>query len=186
MRKKPVRPIPSNINVPSNSPLDISALDTVERVIDFCYKNNLIKDYELDIEALINIDNNLKLKRVSMEDNKDAYIKEVGNGKFEIGVNSKHSLTRQRFSMAHEFAHYQLHREQLQKYSEGETILFRSDERNITEIQANRFASLILMPEELVQHALIEFGEDTISIAKKFNVSPLAMSFRVEQSKNNV
>ena len=82
--------------------------------------------------------------------------------------------------MAHEFAHYQLHRENLAEFAEGERILHRSDERNIIERQANNFAANLLMPEELFREEVRRTRGDITLIAKRFNVSPLALRYRAK------
>lgn len=178
MRKAPKRPIAnSSVTAP---PLEIDALDTTKRVIDFCYQQGLIDGASTNIEGLIQMDPNLELKRVPLKDGIDAYIKETSSGKYEIGVNSKHSLTRQKFSMAHEYAHYRLHQDNLAELAEGERILHRSDDWNTVEQQANTFAAEILMPEEIFREEIRRTGGDIGELAKRFEVSTLALRYRAK------
>lgn len=102
----------------------------------------------------------------------------IGNDKWKITINNKQVIERQRFTMAHEFAHYCLHRYDADKFED--VTFFRSDDSNCTmEKQANIFAGELLMPETLVRSE-IRNGETSINgLAKKFKVSPLAMKVRL-------
>lgn len=178
MRKAPKRPIANH--APALPDLDVDALDTTERVINYCLKHSLISGVEVDIERIIQLNPHLTLRKVPLPDGIDAYIRETTAGNFEIGVNSKHSATRQKFSMAHEFAHYQLHRSNLASFAEGERILHRSDERNSIEYQANSFAAEFLMPEDLFRAEIHASNGDVPTIAARFGVSQLAVRYRAK------
>jgi Zn-dependent peptidase ImmA (M78 family) len=178
MRKAPKRPTSANASAPVIPFLAADALETPERVITYCFKNKLINGVEINIEKLIDLNDDLKLIKEDLGEGIDAFIREISPGKYEIAVNSKHSFTRQRFSMAYEFAHYQLHRENLAEFAEGERILHRS--RNIIERQANVFAANMLMPEALFREEVRRTRGDITLIAKRFNVSPLVLRYRAK------
>ena len=101
------------------------------------------------------------------------------DGTFAIFYDSHDSHTRQRFTVAHELAHYLLHRELLgDEYPEN--ILFRGGLSNKQEIEANRLAAKILMPGDAID--CYTKGRKVLSIhdmAKTFGVSPQAMSIRL-------
>jgi predicted transcriptional regulator len=96
----------------------------------------------------------------------------------EIWVRRDESATRRRFTIAHEVGHHFLH-------SDGATVLCRpvdvdqADEAaRAKEREANRFAAELLMPEELVRaHAGRE--ADVAQLARTFDVSPIAMAYRL-------
>lgn len=178
MRKSPKRPVAKS--VPELPDMGLDALDTTDRVINYCVKHNLINGLEVDIEKVIEMNPDLSVAKKPLADGIDAYIKQTQPGKYEIGVNSKHSKTRQRFSMAHEFAHYQLHRNKLEYFSEGERILHRSDERNTIEYQANSFAAEVLMPESMFRAEVKKIGGNIAELAKSFGVSQLALRYRAK------
>ena len=70
---------------------------------------------------------------------------------FVITVNASHSETRKRFTIAHEIAHFVLHRDQI---GDGVTDdgMYRSETLSTSvERQANQYAADILMPWNLVQ-----------------------------------
>ncbi len=109
-----------------------------------------------------------------------------------IGVNSLHHPNRQRFTIAHEIGHLQLHREMITSavhVDKGFPALMR-DERSAAgteqiEIQANQFASELLMPQPMITEALAgdQFDIDDDArfeqLAKKFRVSQQALQYRI-------
>ena len=109
-----------------------------------------------------------------------------------IGVNALHHPNRQRFSAAHELAHHILHADHLQgeiHLSKGLRALRRdsvsSQGTDDFEIEANTFASEVMMPRTLLLEACGEEGldlDDEVKVerlAKKFRVSVSAMKFRL-------
>jgi Zn-dependent peptidase ImmA (M78 family) len=111
------------------------------------------------------------------------------SGKAVIGVNSMHSITRQRFTIAHELAHLLLHTDEQLHVDERSPIGFRSalsskavDDK---EIEANQFAAELLMPYDLLLDEINELSEETPTedairlLADTFVVSEQAMTFRL-------
>jgi hypothetical protein len=101
-----------------------------------------------------------------------------GASGFSIVVNRTESLPRRRFTVAHEIAHFILHREDL---AEGlvEDALFRGKLSSKKETEANTLAAEILMPFSLIQKLMTE-GIRTISeLAEKLQVSKAAISIRL-------
>jgi Zn-dependent peptidase ImmA (M78 family) len=109
------------------------------------------------------------------------------DGKYVIRVNRNESRERQRFTIAHELAHYLLHRSIIDKSPDGITdnVLYRSGEPETVEFEANRLAAHLVMPSELIKKVLAEdFGgivtADTIeSLAVRFEVSKAAMEIQL-------
>ena len=75
------------------------------------------------------------------------------DGEVVIRVNRHDVKERQRFTLAHEIAHFLLHEE---KIGDGivDDILYRSSLSDELEAQANRLAADIVMPWSLIQSAL--------------------------------
>jgi hypothetical protein len=96
---------------------------------------------------------------------------------FTIWINSEDAMNRQRFTMAHELAHFILHRDLIETGIVDDTM-YRSDLGNIYETQANQLAADILMPIRLVKkwRSIIP---DPKELAKKFEVSEQAMKIRL-------
>ena len=97
----------------------------------------------------------------------------------------KHHRNRQRFTVAHELAHYLEHRPHI--IGDGLTddigVLFRSNQSGVSfnmEREANRIAAEILMPEKLLE-AAIESGDYKTKrqLADYFGVSEEALSIRL-------
>lgn len=106
------------------------------------------------------------------------------DGKYVVRVNRHDSKRRQRFTVAHEIAHYLLHRDQI---GDGivDDVLYRSSLSDAREAEANRLAADILMPRAELAAELRRLGgvptEDVVSaLAVKFGVSDVAMRIRLE------
>lgn len=179
MKKRPNRPMDPDVlaSVSFGSELDPSALDTPERIIEYFRSQGFIANGCTSIESAIAANPELELCFEDLGDN-DAYIMKKEDSGFKIAVNSKHHKNRQRFSMAHEYVHYQLHREQIGMKPVGERILYRNAERNPIEYQANRVAGEILMPHEEFLAFVKETGGNIRAIANVFNVSLEAVRVR--------
>jgi Zn-dependent peptidase ImmA (M78 family) len=108
-----------------------------------------------------------------------------------IGVNSNNPKVRQRFTIAHELGHLTLHQghdlilERLIRLNfRDATNSTASDEE---EIEANRFAAELLMPQDFLEHALttllqgrpLSDLELVRRLARRFEVSQSAMEYRL-------
>jgi Zn-dependent peptidase ImmA (M78 family) len=106
-----------------------------------------------------------------------------------VGVNASHAPTRQRFSIAHEIGHFLLHEGDRIFIDRSYNVSLRNAESslgtNIEEIEANTFAANLLVPEQFLRNdpdAMDIDLEDEHSIrrlARKYRVSPQAMTFRL-------
>lgn len=102
---------------------------------------------------------------------------------YEIIVNAKDSKNRQRFTIAHEIAHFLLHRDLIGDEIE-DSALYRSSLGDHLERQANRLAAEILLPAVEIRRLIREIGSvpTTVSaLAARFNVSEEAMSIRLRE-----
>lgn len=102
-----------------------------------------------------------------------------GTEGFSIVVRASDSYVRRRFTVAHEIAHFILHRDQI-----GDLLLdnelYRSGLSTAQEAEANRFAADILMPVKLVAEYIKKFGgADPEVLAPIFQVSEQAMRIRL-------
>lgn len=180
MRKRPNRPIDRTLfDSADEQSLNATALDTSERVLAYCRDRGFIKGNATDIQGLI--EDNPELG-VEFEDigQYDAFIEKTDENQYRIVINSRHSKTRQRFSMAHEYVHYQVHRQEIENMPHGERILHRSEERDRIEYLASQYAAEILMPEMAFrQIALVKSGH-ILEIAAEFHVSPIAVRYRAK------
>jgi len=111
-----------------------------------------------------------------------------------IGVNWDHHPNRQRFTIAHEIAHFQLH--------QGTTYVdsgYRTHFRDLEsgsgtkreEIEANGFAAALLMPAHWVREDfrkrpfdMAAEADDLEGMARRFEVSTQAMAIRLTKVLN--
>ncbi len=101
-----------------------------------------------------------------------------GSKGYACFVNKNHSEKRQRFTIAHEIAHFILHRDII---GDGITDngLLRSNLSDDKEVAANKLAADIIMPWHLISHAL-KNGCENNELANALKVSNSAMSIRLE------
>ena len=105
-----------------------------------------------------------------------------GESGYAIYVNANHSETRRRFTIAHEIAHYVLHKN-LIRDGIVDDPLYRSGLSSLIETEASRFATEILMPTHLIRAAIRK--ESSISkLAKQFAVSSKATAIRLQVPEN--
>jgi predicted transcriptional regulator len=187
MKKRPSRPIDLTLlgTLTLGNEIDATALDTPERILEYFRNRNFIGNGCTSIEGAIQENPELELAYEDLGD-ADAYIMKISDNRFRIAVNSRHHKNRQRFSMAHEYAHYQLHRSQIGSKPEGERILYRNGERNQIEYQANKVAGEILMPEREFIVCINSSAGDVRTIANFFAVSPEAVRVRASQLGWNI
>jgi hypothetical protein len=102
-------------------------------------------------------------------------------GTYVIKVNRFEPKERQRFTIAHEIAHYLLHRNLIAK-GVVDSTLYRSKLSSRLEAEANKLAADILMPRQIVSRELSnvpEYVDDVDAyLAEKFRVSKSAMDIR--------
>lgn len=106
-------------------------------------------------------------------------------------INMHHSLHRQRFTIAHEIGHAELH--DSDTYLDGLATLRFRDGRSATgtdaeEREANRYAATLLMPAAWVRERFLRLvtgrrpTDEEMAISRlsaEFDVSPQAMHFRL-------
>ncbi len=144
---------------------------------------NIAKDLNLDIYELDNL-----------ADNQAGSIFPDENGRFIIYVNAKHNPARKRFTIAHEIAHYLLHRDKIAHAEHFDGVrqpvnapsLLREDGRtDMTaedkkmESEANSLAAEMLMPTQEFKK-IWEMASSIEEVAKRFNVSVSAALVRAK------
>ncbi|MPX98098.1 ImmA/IrrE family metallo-endopeptidase, partial [Salinivibrio sp. VYel6] len=96
-------------------------------------------------------------------------------------VNSRDSVNRQRFTLAHEIGHHVLGHVtpgsgKMRDYPGS----FSSNSIRWEEIEANNFAAELLMPEEAVKYMVYHQAMSSIEeLARAFQVSEVAMHYRL-------
>lgn len=112
-------------------------------------------------------------------------------GQITIGVNSDQHKNRQRFTIAHELGHLKLHNQGALYVDKVFPVRMRNRDSSSAvyqdEIEANAFAAELLMPafmleeEPEIMDLIFDYESDDIiqRLAKKYQVSPQAMTFRL-------
>jgi Zn-dependent peptidase ImmA (M78 family) len=105
---------------------------------------------------------------------------------YEIKINRHETRERQRFTLAHEIAHFLLHREYIDAAEGGikDNVLYRSGAPHRIEFEANRLAADLVMPPFKIDEELSRFegelSESEIEVlARRFGVSKAAMEIRI-------
>ncbi|MCY4461047.1 MAG: ImmA/IrrE family metallo-endopeptidase [Albidovulum sp.] len=105
---------------------------------------------------------------------------------FVIRINRHEAKHRQRFTLAHEIAHYLLHRDKIVASGGwSENVLLRSGQPQNIEYEANRLASDLVIPSNLLANATTEIegpitSETIKSFARRFGVSEAAMEIKFQ------
>jgi hypothetical protein len=102
-----------------------------------------------------------------------------GPSGYSIAVNAQEGDVRKRFTIAHEIAHFLLHRSQLESRDLSDDTMYRSGLTSAEESQANNLAAQILMPMALIQELINRGMKDVEALAAKFQVSKTAMTIRL-------
>jgi hypothetical protein len=100
-----------------------------------------------------------------------------GTSGFSIGVNASEAYVRKRFTVAHELAHFLLHRNRITNELVEDTMYRGLGGRE--EAQANKLAADILMPFALINKLMSRGITDVDELASRFQVSGVAMRIRL-------
>lgn len=133
----------------------------------------------------------IKIAYASSDEYSGILIKKSDNQVF-MGCNSSEPYTRQRFTIAHELAHFVLHQAK-EAFVDKKIMVDYRDNQNIAEVnpereaEANIFAAAILMPEKNLKNdfdSTMEgktvFLEDHLSeLSSRYQVSKDAMKYRL-------
>lgn len=101
-----------------------------------------------------------------------------GRSGYSIGVNAAEGFRRKRFTVAHEIAHFILHRDLIGDELRDDAM-YRSGLSTREEVQANQLAADILMPVSLIRKYQAKGMLDAKMLADCFKVSEPAMRVRL-------
>jgi hypothetical protein len=102
---------------------------------------------------------------------------------YRIRLNRYETTERQRFTLAHEIAHFLLHRQDIGG-GVVDDVMFRSSLSNRKEVEANKLASILIMPDTSVaaersRVAHLPTDEQVEVLAGQFRVSLPAMRIKL-------
>jgi Zn-dependent peptidase ImmA (M78 family) len=152
-------------------------IDTPEKLLTFARQKGLTI-VPLDVEGVaeaLDID----IKKQSLESELSGILRKIPESdKWELLINAKHHPNRQRYTIAHEIGHYLLHRHLQLEFQDR--IFFRGADSSKEELQANSFASEVLIPESDFRQMVSEGKNKVDELAQKFGVSTLALRIRAK------
>lgn len=161
-----------------------------KRAEDFC-KENGITEYPVEIVRVCN-ENGLKVFEEYLDNNVSGLIvvdekkwDKYGSNQF-ISVNLADSAVRRRFTIAHELAHFVLHKKDSKLYAHRD-LNGNQEARSSIEQEANYFAANILMPAELVKNRVEDVRNEVRGKVPGFVlVKEVADGFAVSESAAEV
>lgn len=130
----------------------------------------------LDVEALL-MAHGVRVIREEMAIDLSGFIERRQNY-WVVGINQYQNSKRQRFTLAHEFAHFIFDAETLETSKHVDSILLRSEEANPMERRANEFAAQLLMPKDLFDGYVNQGIRDVERLSDLFGVSMAAVRYR--------
>lgn len=152
-------------------------LASVDDVIKRAQQQGLFDGEKLDIESLVRKDTKVDILFEDLGSKSGSLKYDDRKQKWIIAVNKNHHKNRQRFTLAHEYGHYMLHREKNLNFED--TTFFRSSAMDSLEYAANQFAAKLLMPDHFVHKLIGEGIKNMGDLAERFDVSSNAMQYRV-------
>lgn len=159
----------------------------IEQLADGLLREAGIADAPVPIEDIVR-GQGITIRQMDLKDVSGLVVRD--GTRTVIGVNRDHSITRRRFTIAHELAHALLHEGKEVHYDKDFRVDFRSGASSlgvdVVEMEANFFGASILMPwrfleaDPLVAGLDFENADAAIkTIAARYKVSPHAMSIRI-------
>ena len=159
-------------NLQGETPIFMS----VDEILKDGERNGFINDGRVDIEGLIR-NMGLRIEKKALDSSISGCLKKI-DGQWTIIVNEKHNEKRQRFTMAHELAHYYLHRTFKDSFTDDE-IFYRNEESHSIEYAANRFASDLLINPSALKKVIKQGTVFIDEIANHFQVSSIAVKIQL-------
>jgi predicted transcriptional regulator len=162
---------------PSMGGDSIDLIDSPDKLLAFVKQKGLT-EVPLDVEGVaraLGID----VRGESLKGDLSGILRrEPLTDRWALSVNVAHHPNRQRYTIAHELAHYFLHRHLKMEFQD--TIFFRGSESTREEMQANSFASEILIPEADFRQRVREGTNRIEDLAQIYAVSTLALRIRAK------
>ena len=135
----------------------------------------------IDLEQVVNyikLNWDLKIfieKSRTLSDEFEGIFIPRGDGLYGIMINDNKPLNRQRFTLAHELGHLVL----LHEFHEPHFETFNGTSKNPLEIQANIFASNLLMPKSFLKLDVKNKSMNLEKLLLKYQVSKEAFQYRL-------
>lgn len=160
----------------------------IETKVKSLLQKSKITAAPVDVERIAT-DLGIVVKRTPTEEDISGFLLRNPDGQAIIGVNTLHHPNRQRFTIAHEIGHFELH-EFDEVHVDRSVVKLRSSAssrgEDEEEIQANGFAAELLIPQDFLSKDLAIFTLTDLQddrgmqqLAKRYKVSVQAMTNRL-------
>lgn len=157
--------------------IEPALLKDVETITAYAKEKGFFDGDIINLDSTLSLFPDIKVEYLPMESSQSGTLS-YKDGFWVIQINQNHNKKRQRFTLAHELAHYILHKEQNSDFKDA--VFFRNEVRDSMEYIANEFASQLLMPEQNVKKVIEEENIRNIGdLAELFGVSAAAMKYRI-------
>lgn len=163
----------------------ISSQEEIQRQVGKILRENDVLRPPVPVEKIAER-YGIEVRYESAEDELSGALIRKGN-EVVIGVNASHHPNRQRFTIAHEIAHFLLH-DGVEMHVDQDFRVNLRDQRSSEavsreEIQANGFAAELLMPKEFIVRDIRRFPavDEAVKerLANRYRVSKRAMELRL-------
>jgi Zn-dependent peptidase ImmA (M78 family) len=162
----------------------------IKLIVEMLLKEHGLTSIPIDVDQVASI-LGAEIRSDKLQDDLSGFAYQK-HGTRLIGVNSEEPYFRQRFTIAHELGHLFLHKQKSVNYDQGIMLMRDSHSRegtDVKEIEANRFAAELLMPEEQIRKDLSSRGRIDLmtddsreiigELADRYEVSFQAMAIRL-------
>jgi Zn-dependent peptidase ImmA (M78 family) len=122
----------------------------------------------------------LELVEMRLPDDISGKIERDGNI-YRVTVNAAHGERRKRFTIAHEIAHYVLHRDLFDKGIVDDALYRSANMPDAIERQASHYGASLLMPDHLVRKFWETGPRTKEALADRFEVSVPVAEIRIRE-----
>ena len=154
--------------------LETEFVPDIERIAPY------LSSAPVDLDAMAAI-LGIEVVQRSLPPNVSGRLERRFGGGWRITLNSRHSKTRRRFTLAHEIAHYLLHRDLVGDFIEDDDRYRSTTLPEALEVQASRFGASLLLPSALVTSAVRAGEREPEAIARRFGVSSSIAELRLRE-----
>ncbi|MEG0334582.1 MAG: ImmA/IrrE family metallo-endopeptidase [Akkermansia sp.] len=154
-----------------------SSVNSVEGLYQLAQENNITR-LPIDLAKLASI-LGIKIMGTHLIETISGVLKKDPAGVWTVLYNQGQSYARSRFTIAHELAHFCLHRGNRDNFEDD--VFFRTESADWMEKEANRFAGELLMPKDEFKRAVDEGVTDIDKLAERFAVSTYAVRVRAKE-----
>lgn len=165
------------INTKRNANLNFYNRETIDEIYEHAKKIG-IETKPFDIFAYIRNIPEIDYWEDFLDDDIYGKIEYKLSGIYQIVVNKYHSLSRRRFTLAHEFAHFVLHKELLTKINKIEDRNLFKNNYDKKESEATEFAFDLLIPKEVFETEIRKGNNKINYLSNFFQVSCEAIKYR--------